>query len=724
MNKKASNSAMNNKLFLGFWFVMFATLVLMVNWLFRMPVIKADELITRLADTDNRITRLKTVHAEFLLSYDKAANLFTAADNKAETEARSIIGDIKQDIVYFRTNSHITRRTAVSAFDDCSTVLSGFENNLNDLFLISRERGNINSGLVSRWLGLSKGMLTVFNLPDEEVQRNINHIKQLESEYLLSMDTRLLENIAVAAEEIRTQFTPEEGGISLADIDSYLVLTGNLASVEKRMGHASAQGIIPNLENSIQQLPIVFNTAGQLIENRVAKVSLWWTFARYLVMLLLVSLTIYFFIRIFSIVDPLKQIAGFTRKLAGGEFPDDPIAVVNLPDMHIIKESLEKHVASLQDKLAFTSAMNQDVLNTRLSLSGEHDLLGNELLQLQQKILNTAEKQATNDEENLKRRYMNEGLAKFGDILRFKNNDFNALGDAFIREIVKYLNALQGGFFVYDDTDKSALVLNLVSAFAYNRKKYLQKSLAFGEGLVGTCAKEKKPIYLTEIPSGYISITSGLGDTPPDNLLLVPVLHENEILGVLEIASLHKFKEHEIEFAEEVAQSLGSTIVYTRNNQQTAELLAKSQQQALEMAEQEEEMRQNMEELKATQEESNRREEESRGVAEAIANAMLIIEYDLDGRIREINKKLCIFLGNDRDEIIGKLHNEVFAGTLKPDSRFWDEVQKNGHLNITETISVGKKSFTIIEHFTPVLNRDGIAVKYINFATDDRIGNS
>ena len=94
------------------------------------------------------------------------------------------------------------------------------------------------------------------------------------------------------------------------------------------------------------------------------------------------------------------------------------------------------------------------------------------------------------------------------------------------------------------------------------------------------------------------------------------------MLGVIEIASLNMFKNHEIEFAQEVALSLGSTLVNTRNNQRTSELLTKSQQQALEMAEQEEEMRQNMEELKATQEESTRREEEFRGIAEAIGKCI------------------------------------------------------------------------------------------------------
>jgi PAS domain-containing protein len=725
MNKKASNSAINNKLFLGFWFVLFAALVLMVNWLFHIPVTKADELITRLADTDKQITRLKAIHAEFLLSLDKEDNLFTTESNPIENEANLMIVTIKNNIENLKTSNQLTKKPAVLAsLNEFSTLLTEFRNDLQDLFMVSREQGDRNSGLVSRWLGLSKGMLAVSNKPNEDVLRKLNQIKQYESEYLLYRDTRSLENISNTVEEIRSQLTSDEGGINLQDIDNYMVLTGNLMVIEKRMGYTGTQGIVPNLEKSIKKLPVAFDTVDKLIKKSLAKTEIWWTIARYLVIILIVAIYIYLFISVFSIVDPLKQLAGYCRKLTAGEFPDETIAVGNLPDMYIIKESLEKHVSSLREKLTFANTINQDMQNTRLTLSGEHDLLGIELIKLQQKILLTAEKQTKNDEENLTRRYINEGLAKFGNILRSTNDDFNALGDAFIREIVKYLNAIQGGFFVYDDTNRDSPVLNLVAAFAYNRKKYMQKSISFGEGLVGTCAREKQSINLTEIPAGYISITSGLGDTLPDNLLLIPVIHENELIGVLEIASLHKFRDHEIEFAEEVSRSLGSTIVYTRNNQRTSELLTKSQQQALEMTEQEEEMRQNMEELKATQEESNRREEELKGIAEAIGNVLFIVEYDLDGKIREINERFCIFLDRDRDEIIGKQHQDVFQSNIKPDSEFWEEIQKNGHFNVLETIKVGKSSFNIKEHFTTVLNREGIAVKFINFATDDRTGNS
>jgi hypothetical protein len=71
-----------------------------------------------------------------------------------------------------------------------------------------------------------------------------------------------------------------------------------------------------------------------------------------------------------------------------------------------------------------------------------------------------------------------------------------------------------------------------------------------------------------------------------------------------------------------------------------------------------------------------------------------------------------------------RAHDEAFIGAMKPDSRFWEGVLKNGHVNIRESVRVAKKTFDILEHFTPVLNRDSIPVKYINFVTDDRIGNS
>lgn len=144
----------------------------------------------------------------------------------------------------------------------------------------------------------------------------------------------------------------------------------------------------------------------------------------------------------------------------------------------------------------------------------------------------------------------------------------------------------------------------------------------------------------------------------------------------------------------------------------------------MEMAEQEEEMRQNMEELKATQEESNRREEELNSMVKAVNASLMIIEYTDNGIIREVNEKTCLLVGRSRDEIIGKSHQEIFQGTINPDAHFWDEVRKNSYVCITETIKAGKKEVSLTEHFTPVVGRDNLLVKFINIATNGRTGDS
>jgi len=135
-------------------------------------------------------------------------------------------------------------------------------------------------------------------------------------------------------------------------------------------------------------------------------------------------------------------------------------------------------------------------------------------------------------------------------------------------------------------------------------------------------------------------------------------------------------------------------------------------------------MRQNMEELKATQEESARREEELNSFAEAVDDSLMVIEYDLEGRIHEVNENMCRFLGREHNEIVGKLHQEVFAGNLNTDAAFWKELQQNGHVLVTESIKIGRKSFDINEHFARVNNSSNSTIKYINFATNGRIGNS
>jgi PAS domain S-box-containing protein len=191
------------------------------------------------------------------------------------------------------------------------------------------------------------------------------------------------------------------------------------------------------------------------------------------------------------------------------------------------------------------------------------------------------------------------------------------LAGKIISHLVKYLEANQGGLFVVHG-QKGQEEIELTACYAYGRKKYLHKTLAVGEGLVGQAVQEADTVYLTDVPDGYFNITSGLGEATPRAILIVPLKLNGQVYGVVELASFRPFEPYHIAFVEKLAESLASTISSVRINEQTQRLLEESQQQAEMLRAQEEEMRQNLEEIAATQEEMQRKNSEmERLLAEA-----------------------------------------------------------------------------------------------------------
>ncbi len=213
-----------------------------------------------------------------------------------------------------------------------------------------------------------------------------------------------------------------------------------------------------------------------------------------------------------------------------------------------------------------------------------------------------------NAEEDYKRNWSTTGLAQIGEILRTNSSSTTDLYDSILKFVVKYTNSNQGGLFLFNDENDSDPFLELVACYAFERKKFIQKRIDTGQGLVGQCYLEGQRIYLTKVPQEYVSITSGLGGSNPNAVLLVPLRVNEKIFGVLELATFKHYEEYEIELVEKLSESIASTISSVRINESTRILLEKTQQQAEEMRSQEEEMRQNMEELEATQEEMRRKE--------------------------------------------------------------------------------------------------------------------
>lgn len=157
-----------------------------------------------------------------------------------------------------------------------------------------------------------------------------------------------------------------------------------------------------------------------------------------------------------------------------------------------------------------------------------------------------------------------------------------------------------------NDDDENNKYLELISLFAFNIKKFEKQQIKLGEGILGQTFLEKETTYLTNMPEDYARITSGLGDSAPKAILIVPLKVDKDVYGIVELASFHELEAHEINFVEKLGETIASTLSSVKINQRNRKLLEQSQQQTEEMRAQEEEMRQNMEELTATQEGMNR----------------------------------------------------------------------------------------------------------------------
>src|SRR5690606_19134678 len=129
-------------------------------------------------------------------------------------------------------------------------------------------------------------------------------------------------------------------------------------------------------------------------------------------------------------------------------------------------------------------------------------------------------------------------LAKFTRMLQGQKDVF-AVGQLILSELAPVVSAQHGVFYVMDGdySDPSTQELRLLASYAYHERKSVSNRYRLGEGLVGQAALERQPILLTSVPEDYVKIGSGLGEAAPVNIMVLPVIFEDRVKAVIELAS-------------------------------------------------------------------------------------------------------------------------------------------------------------------------------------------
>ncbi|HEY3085821.1 MAG TPA: response regulator, partial [Candidatus Dormibacteraeota bacterium] len=227
----------------------------------------------------------------------------------------------------------------------------------------------------------------------------------------------------------------------------------------------------------------------------------------------------------------------------------------------------------------------------RLDASGEVANLKDNINAMIRNLRDTTEKNQEQD-------WLKTNLTRFTRMLQGQR-DLMTVSKLILSELAPLVHAEHGVFYGIVPPNGKPVHLTLQAGYAYRPRKTIPMEFALGEGLVGQCALEKKRIVVTDVPKDYIKINSALGEAPPSNIVVLPVLFEGDLRAVIELASFQPFSLTHLDFLDQLAESIGIVLNTIEANSRTEDLLTQSQSLATELQSQQDQLQRTNDELAA-----------------------------------------------------------------------------------------------------------------------------
>ncbi|TML81206.1 MAG: response regulator [Actinobacteria bacterium] len=300
-----------------------------------------------------------------------------------------------------------------------------------------------------------------------------------------------------------------------------------------------------------------------------------------------------------------------------------------------LTDNVNQLAGTLTTQLRAISEVSQAVTKGDLTRSIAVEAEG-EVAELKDTINQMIENLAETTRKNSEQDWLNSNMARFTGMLQGER-DLETVSRLIMSELTPLVGAQHGAFFMMESPDGEGddFELRLISTYGYKQRKNVPNKFKIGVALVGQAALEQKPILVTQAPEDYVRISSGLGEGLPINLIVLPVLFEDQVLAVIELASFQRFANVQQAFLEQLSETIGVVLNTIGANMRTEELLSQSQGLTQELQSQSEELQAQQEELQ----QSNKELEEQAASLKASEELLQTQQEELQQTNEELEEK-------------------------------------------------------------------------------------
>lgn len=427
-------------------------------------------------------------------------------------------------------------------------------------------------------------------------------LRRHEKDFFLRKNLKYLEKFNKEIEQFQSDIIQKSDTYGhdqiKAYINNYAVLFAQIVEMEQLIGlneNSGIRGKVRDNFNALNQSLVILSEKIKKDKDETVQIAMVLLVSLLAGQMIVGGILIFFYANLLS--NAIKDIKTVLVTLSEGSFPERML-IRTRDEIGAAKSALNELVSRIKASVNFANEIGNGNLDISYDTNYKDDVLAKSIIKMQHELQDAAAKQKDLN-------WLNEGLAEFTTILKNDADNIEDLGDKMIATIVNYLAANQGSIYIREENR-----LKSISTYAYSKKKFVDSEFEIGQGLAGQCALEKDYILMTDIPKDYVKITSGLGEATPTSILIMPLIENDEVMGVIELASFSEFGVLQIEYMSKVCENIAVIISSKKTAEQTLKLLAESEEKGATLSAHEEELRQNAEELQATQEEMSRQKQE------------------------------------------------------------------------------------------------------------------